>query len=232
MERRIKFATCLKTGLIASILLLTAACGGGTSVTLQSETDNSKIFIRLGEKRQLEKMESDLFGSFSSQENCLSYNSPFEGMANELILSLNGVLSELEKADDSLNGAVLLNGPPRETGTIAVYLCDGMKPKAYTLHRSVFISNEFLANLHLASIETQRVENFLPAAGFVLYHEIGHAALNHSAIKLRGENDEGGSSENSFDLPQELEADQFAFDIMVKTGLNLEGRYLAQSMVN
>ena len=51
---------------------------------------------------------------------------------------------------------------------------------------------------------------------------MGHAALNHSAGKLR-------VGAQQFDLPQELQADQFAYDAMAAAGIGLNGSEMAKA---
>jgi len=91
---------------------------------------------------------------------------------------------------------------------------------------SVFISSRFLDDLLAESVRQGAESVFESAAGFVLYHELGHAMLGHSSFKLQNTDDERTFS-NYFDFPQEIEADRFAYDALMRSGTGVGGIELA-----
>jgi len=222
----------LRRFLLAFPLIFLAACGSA-DVDMESQSQNSGIRINLSQKTSLEEMESEIFNTFGSYENCAYQDSRFADEAQRLIGMFNNVLRDIEPSDPSISGAELRSFPPREDDKLAVYLCGDLLSNAYTLYRSVFLSNPFIEELWYTAQESEREDLFESALGFVMYHELGHTILNHSVIKLESEDnydfaeDEESSAKN-FDLLQELEADQFAYDVISLVGLNVEGSNLAR----
>lgn len=204
-----------------------------TKLQTKSQTRNSGVSMNLSQKISLEEMESEIFNTFGSYQNCAYQDSRFADDAQRLVGMFNNVLSEMELSDSSISGAELRSFPPREDDKLAVYLCGDLLSDAYTLYRSVFLSNPFIEELWEAAQEDDKENLFESALGFVLYHELGHTILNHSAIKLENSDnsefteDEKSSAKN-FDLLQELEADQFAYNVILLVGLNVEGSNLAR----
>lgn len=208
------------------------ACGSA-DVNVEAESQNSGIQINLSQKTSLEEMESEIFDTFGSYDNCAYQNSHFADDAQKLIEMFNNVLRNMEPADPSISGAELRSFPPREDDKLAVYICGNLLSDAYTLYRSVFLSNPFIEKLWNTAQESEKGELFESALGFVLYHELGHTILNHSVIKLESAdnsdfNENEKSSAKNFDLLQELEADQFAYNMILLAGLNVEGSNLAR----
>lgn len=215
-----------KTLTIAFSILFLSACGGQAQLTLSSRTDNAEVNLTLGQETSLLEMESKVFDDFSSYDNCASGNSPHLWTVQSLLDSLNAVMYELRGIESSVQSALLLEYPPRDENSVAVYLCDDMRYSAYTLNLSVFISSRFLDEL-LAEAGRQGDESlFEAAAGFVLYHELGHAMLGHSALKLQN-SDEEPTFAGNFDFPQEIEADRFAYDALLRSGIGVDGIELA-----
>ena len=195
-------------------------------MTLSTKTDNAEVNLSLGQKSTLLEMESDIFDDFSSYDNCASGSSQHLWTIQSLLDSLNNVMYEMRGMDFSVQSAMLLEYPPRDENSVAVYLCDDLRYSAYTLHLSVFISSRFLDEL-LAESSLQGTESaFESAAGFVLYHELGHAMLGHSSLKLQSSDGEPSFAGN-FDFPQEIEADQFAYDALMRSGIGVDGIELA-----
>lgn len=209
--------------------LFMASCGGITEINVETESKNLGINFDLSRKNSLEEMESGVFDTFDSYENCLYENSRFADSVQGLIESFNGIIDDFESSGSSISGVELMNNPPREDDKLAVYLCGDLQSNAYAIYRSVFLSESFVEEVWKISRERDREDLFESALGFVLYHEIGHTILNHSEEKLiNGDSAYEGSYEINFDLPQELEADQFAYEAMSLTGLNAEGSSLAE----
>lgn len=208
-------------------MLFMAACGAQGQVTISSQTDNSRVNLTIGQKSSMVEMEADTFDEFISYDNCVYDNSAHLQTVQRLIDSLNRTLTELPGTDPAIDRAVLANYPPREEGIVAVYLCEELESPAYTLHLSVFVSSRYLDELLLASQILGMEESFESAAGFVLYHELGHALLGHSAFKLQS--GDGGELlyANNFDFPQEIEADQFAYESLWRGGIGVDGVELA-----
>ena len=215
-----------KTLLLAFSIVFLSACGSQARVTLSSKTDNAEVNISLGQKSTLLEMESDIFDDFSSYDNCASGNSQHLWTVQSLLDSLNNVMYEMRGLESSVQSALLLEYPPRDENSVAVYLCDDLGYSAYTLHLSVFISSRFLDELLAESLAQEAESSFESAAGFVLYHELGHAMLGHSSLKLRNSDGEPVYAGN-FDFPQEIEADQFAYEALMRSGIGIDGIELA-----
>mgnify|MGYP000193373039 CR=1 FL=1 len=214
------------TLILAFSMVFLAACGSQANVALSSKTENTKINLTLGQKSSLLEMESEIFNDLSSYDNCAFENSPHLWTIQSLIDSLNGVLHELHGIEPGVHSAELLEYPPRDENSVAVYLCDDLRYTAYSLHMSVFISSRFLDDLQAESARQGAGNAFESAAGFVLYHELGHAMLGHSSLKLQNTDDERTFS-NYFDFPQEIEADRFAYDALMRSGIGVDGIELA-----
>ncbi len=216
-----------RLALFALLPLIVAACGQGVQISLDSRTGNTEVNVNYtdqkgGNGKALKAMESRVFDTVP-EENCAPENSSYAWQIGTLIGAMN--------TSSKYQAAVLMEGPPRVDGTIAVYLCDGLGSKAYTLHKSVFISNSFLGKMEDEAFGQNRGDLLMPAIGFVLFHEIGHAALGHSAEKMYDAGSGGGL--HGFDILQETEADQFAFELMADLGLGVlgyEGADLARSL--
>jgi len=215
-----------KTLTIAFSILFLAACGSQAKVALSSKTKNAEVNLSLGQKSSLMEMESEIFNDFSSYDNCALENSPHLWTVQSLMDSLNSVLHELRGMESGVHPAVLLEYPPRDENNVAVYLCDDLRYTAYSLHMSVFISSRFLDDLLAESVRQEAESIFDSAAGFVLYHELGHAMLGHSSLKLQN-TDEEQTFSNYFDFPQEIEADRFAYDALMRSGIGVSGIELA-----
>jgi hypothetical protein len=136
---------------------------------------------------------------------------------------------ELVYNEPAIEHVILLSGPPRLESSVGIFLCDGLGFDASTLHRSIFISNEFLVELRSGAGEWGDEGLFGPAVAYIVFHEFAHAALNHSAVKLPKNNGSANGS-SGFDYPQEVEADRFAYNLMVLTGQDLLGMVMAQSL--
>jgi len=220
-------------GLLLTFPFIFLTACGSADVSVEAESQNTGIHINLSQKTSLEEMESEIFNTFGSYENCAYQDSRFADDAQRLIDMFNNVLHHMELSDSSISGAELRSFPPREDDRLAVYLCGELQSNAYTLYRSVFLSNPFIEELWDTAQESERENLFESALGFVMYHELGHTLLNHSVMKLKSaDNDDftehEKSSANSFDLLQELEADQFAYNVVSLVGLNAEGSNLAR----
>ncbi len=229
----IKCDDMLKKFLLLTLPFMFFAACGSADVNVEAQSKNSGIRINLLQKSSLEGMESEIFDTFGSYENCAYQDSRFADDAQRLIDMFNNVLRDMEPSDPSISGAELRSFPPREDDKLAVYLCGDLLSDAYTLYRSVFLSNPFIEKLWNTAQESGREELFESALGFVLYHELGHTILNHSAIKLGSSDsskftDDEKPDAKNFDLLQELEADQFAYDVVSLVGLNVEGSSLAR----
>lgn len=222
----------LRSFLLAFPFIFLTACGSA-DVNVESQSKNPGVHINLSQKTSLEEMESEIFNTFGSYENCAYQNSRFAGDAQRLIDMFNNILHHMDLSDSSISGAELRSFPPREDDKLAVYLCGELQSNAYTLYRSVFLSNPFIEKLWDTAQESEREDLFESALGFVLYHELGHTLLNHSVIKLESADNDYFTeheklSAKNFDLLQELEADQFAYDVVSLVGLNVEGSNLAR----
>lgn len=203
----------LRLAVFLSGALMLAACGGAAHGTV-ADVQTGPLSVSAAAKKALEKMETSAFSGAAGKVNCHNKSGSFGPEVTAALDAAAPYLAERTDIRPPVVSAILMDNPPRPEESIAVYICDGMETQAYTIFRSVFISSGFM----------QRLKNDTSAAGdtafrsalaFVLYHEIGHAALNHSAGKLDG----GGA----FSLPQELEADQFAYDLMAATGTGYSG---------
>ena len=212
--------------MLAFSILFLAACGSQANVALSPKTENAGADLTPGQKSSLLEMESEIFGDFSSYDNCAFENSPHLWTVQSLIDSLNAVLHEMRGMESGAHPAILLEYPPRDENSAAVYLCDDMRYSAYSLHMSVFISSRFLDELLAESVRLGAENLFESAAGFVVYHELGHAMLGHSSLKLQNTDDEQNFS-NYFDFPQEIEADRFAYDALMRSGIGVGGIELA-----
>lgn len=219
------------TLLITFSMLFMAACGGQAQVNITSKTDNAQLNLTLGHTSSLKEMESDIFDSFGSFDNCVYADSPHAWRVRSLLDSLNGVLYEMPGTDPYIQSVLPADYPPREEYTVAVYLCDDLQSTAYALHLSLFLSNRFLDELLLTARQSEREDDFLSAAGFILYHELGHALLGHSKIKIQSGDEYETTGEsyyaNNFDFPQEIEADEFAYNALLRTGVGVDGVDLA-----
>jgi len=201
------------------LLALVSACGAPAQVTLDAKTGNSSVDITVSQKIELSEMELAVFDGFDSWDNCRSENSAHASTLLYLIDMFNANLHAIPEKDPEIDGAVLMNSPPREENMVAVYLCAGLDSNAFTIHRSVFLSSVFLDELLKMSYTPENAGAYESAVGFVLYHEMGHALLNHSAGKM---------GDDGFDLPQEIAADGFAYNLLQLTGVGADGAELAR----
>ncbi|MDH5543780.1 MAG: hypothetical protein OEY64_12565 [Nitrospinota bacterium] len=223
---------------IGTFCLFLVACGGeGPNSTADAsvppDETRSKPLTELS-KASLSQMEMDVFNLNIPVEKCDIRNSPFASDMLSVITELNLHLGELENIEPLVREVLLLSVPPREEGTVGIYLCDDLEFSASTLFRSTFISNQFLERLRDGARTWGSDELFLPALSYVVFHEFAHAALNHSVVKLPGENDSGFPAVDrfEFDFPQEVEADRIAYNLMTATGQDLLGIVVAQSLDN
>lgn len=186
-----------------------AACGGGAQ-----GNGGGSLAVSTGAKKTLEKMETAAFAG-AAGFNCRPQASPYANDVKELLDTAAPVLSARIDVRPPATSIDLLTTPPRPEDGIGVFLCAGAESRTFTIFRTVFVSADFVHRLKENTANAGGDALFRSALAFVLYHEIGHAALNHSAAKL----DPGPS----FSLPQELEADQFAYDTMAAAGIGFAG---------
>lgn len=208
--------------LCALALALTfAACGNAGQVSAESQ--NPVVAISAAEKSVLEGLEGSSYKNSTKWENCVSSKSSYYADVSGLVDKINPVISKMAEVAPPVNGVALLDAPPRGENSVGVFLCDGMTTSANALYRTVSISNDFISKLKDAvRANGGGNEEFISGLAFVLYHEIGHAALNHSALKLR--------ADSKFGLPQELEADQFSLEMMTALGISTKGVETARTV--
>ena len=108
-------------------MLFMASCGSQGQITLSSQTDNSRVNLTIGQKSALVEMESATFDGFTSYDNCAYGNSAALPTVQSLIDSLNRTLTELPGTDPAIDSVLLVNYPPREEGSVAVYLCENLE---------------------------------------------------------------------------------------------------------
>jgi len=207
-------------GFLFALVLALSACGP-VHGQLTMGDKNANVTVSLAEKRTLEKIEAGVAATLPPGQNCVSSRSPYYYDVEWVIAKVNPVLEKRTDILPPVRGAYLLDNPPRVEDRIGVYLCSGMEANAFTLYRSVYLSNDFIGRLKDAAPARGGTDAYTSALAFVLYHEMGHAALNHSAVKIR-------AGAPQFDLPQELQADQFAYDAMAAAGIGLKGTELAR----
>ncbi len=200
--------------------LLFSACGGSTHGTITSGDKNWYIQVKFSAKNSLAEMENSAWNSIPGAQNCGVAKSPSAAEIAGIVEKINPYLAARGAAAADPVTAAVLNNPPHGDGQIAVYLCSGLPQAAYTVHRSVFLSTDFIDALAGAAPGWGGEPAFQSALAFVIYHEIGHAALGHSANALEN----GGS----FGPPEEIEADQFAYDAMSAAGIGYSGVELAK----
>lgn len=220
------------TRIIITVLfsLSTVACGGiGGGSADTGDTGYGSASLTQTEKASLTILEEGVLESLYFEGKCDLGNSEFAGSVEYAVGLINSRLAELEYNEPLIEQVVLLSGPPRFEGSVGIFICDGLGFNASTLHRSTFISTEFLAELRAGSEEWGDEAFFGPAVAYIVFHEFAHAALNHSAVKLP-KNDGSATGSSGFDYPQEVEADRFAYNLMVMTGQDLLGMVIAQSL--
>ncbi|MBI5638326.1 MAG: hypothetical protein HZA03_10195 [Nitrospinae bacterium] len=200
--------------------LVFSACGGSMHGTLTSNNKNVSIQLKFAAKKALENMETAAWDGIPGGGNCGNAKSSFAPEVNGLVEKINPYLAARAVTANAPLTASLLNNPPRGEEQIGVYLCAGLPRPAYTVHRAVFLSAGFIDALNGAAPGWGGEPAFRSALAFVLYHEIGHAALGHSAAALEN----GGG----FGPPEEIEADQFAYDAMAAAGIGYAGVELAK----
>jgi len=214
------------------VSLSSVACGGlggGSADAVTAETGYGSASLTQNEKASLSLLEGGVLESLYLDGKCDFGNSEFAESVESAIALINFKLDELKYNEPLIEQVVLLSGPPRLEGFVAIFLCDGLGFNASTLHRSSFISNGFLADLHAGAVEWGDEDLFNSAVSYIVFHEFAHAVLNHSAVKLPQNND-SASVTSGFDYPQEVEADRFAYNLMVMTGQDLLGMVMAQSL--
>ena len=227
-----------KTLFIGTFCLFLVACGGagpeGTAdASVPPDETRSKPLSELS-KASLSQLEMDVFDLNIPVEKCDIRNSHFSADVAAVIAELNLHLGDVENIEPVIREVLLLSVPPREDGTVGIFLCDDLEFSASTLFRSTFISNQFLEKLRDGARTWGSDELFLPALSYIIFHEFAHAALNHSVVKLPSETNSEYETVTSydFDFPQEVEADRLAYDLMTATGQDLLGIVVAQSLDN
>ncbi len=200
--------------------LLLSACGGSAHGAFTSNNKNWYIQVKFSAKNALADMENSAWNGIPGGENCGIAKSPFAPNVGGLVDQVNPYLALRGATAADPVTAALLNNPPHGDGQIGVYLCAGLAQAAYTVHRSVFLSADFINALDGAAPGWGGEPAFRSALAFVIYHEIGHAALGHSATALEN----GGG----FGPPEEIAADQFAYDAMSAAGIGYSGVELAK----
>lgn len=200
--------------------LLLSACGGATHGTITSTNKNGYIQINFASKKSLATMETAAWDGIPGGENCGIAKSSFAPEVKGLVDKINPYLAARAVTITVPPTAVLLNNPPHGEEQVGVYLCGGLSQPAYTVHRSVFLSADFISALNGSALGWGGDPAFHSALAFVIYHEIGHAALGHSATAVEN----GGG----FGPPEEIAADQFAYDAMAAAGIGYSGVDLAK----
>lgn len=215
------------------IALFISACGSNADVYVSAESNTGSKRLTLHVRNSLTDMETEIFQTFSFSNNCDYDASPYSEDVQRIIEDINLNLPNLPDFEPPVNAVFLQSGPPRWSGTVAVHLCEELEAGAFTLFRSVFLSNAFLENLYSGALAWGDDELFEPALAYILFHEVGHAVMNHSADKIPPVEEEENAplgEHHHFDLPQEIEADSFAYDLMVLTDRNLLGMVMAHSL--
>lgn len=184
---------------------------------LNSNNKNLNVQLSFAVKKSLEGMETAAWSDIPGAQSCGTAKSPFTPEVSGLIEKLNPFLAARAAVPSA---AALLNNPPRGEEQVGVYLCGGLAQPAYTIHRTVFFNAGFIEVLNAAASGWGGEPAFRSALAFILYHEIGHAALGHSAAALES----GGG----FGPPEEVAADQFAYDAMAAAGIGYSGVELAK----
>lgn len=205
-------------GTLCAFLL--AACGGATHGTITSNNKNGYIQVKFASKKSLATMETAAWDGIPGGLNCGTAKSSFAPEVSGLVDKINPYLAMRALATPAPAAAALLNNPPHGDEQVGIYLCAGLAQPAYTVHRSVFLSADFIKALDGAAPGWGGEPVFRSALAFVIYHEIGHAALGHSAAAVEN----GGG----FGPPEEIAADQFAYDAMAAAGIGYAGVELAK----
>lgn len=207
---------------LAAVALALAVSACGDASRFSAENQSAAVAITAAEKTALTSLEDLSYKNSNKWDNCVSSRSVFFNEASVAIEKINPLVSKMGDVAPPVVDIALLDAPPRGENSVGVFLCDGMSSNANALFRTVSISNEFLGKLKEASLANGGDGRTFPSAlAFVIYHEVGHAVLNHSAVKLR--------PDSSFGLPQELEADQFALDMMFGAGIDTRGVEIARA---
>lgn len=206
-----------------ALALAISACGNVGQVSADSKS--AAVSISPTEKSSLEGLEGSSYQNSAQWRDCVSSASPFYPDVSGLVGKINPVIGKMADISPPVNEVALLDAPPRGENSVGVFLCNGMSASANALYRTVSLSNDFIGRLKEAvRANGGGDDEFVSGLAFVLYHEIGHAVLNHSALKLRGD--------AKFGLPQELEADQFALDVMAAVGISTKGVETARSVAD
>jgi len=219
----------LRQGIVLVLSFLLSACGGYANTRVSGQTDTGAVSVSMQAIQSLTDMETGSFGDIASQGGCDFTDSRHVAAVAEIVDELLFYLPEMGNFEPPVNSVLLRKRPPREDGTIAVYLCRGLTSNAFTLFRSIYLSESFLDDLRKTSVEWGDERLYFSALAYVVYHEVGHAVLNHSATRIPGTDGNPGGS-GGFDLPQELEADSFAYDLIRITGRDPLGVVMAQSL--
>ncbi len=212
-----------RQGIVLVVSFFLSACGGYANTDMSAHTDAGAVSVSAQALHSLANMETGTFDDIISPGSCDSAGSHNMASVSAILDELNSSLPEMGNFEPPANSVLLRKRPPREDGTIAVYLCRGLASNAFTLFRSIYLSESFLDNLRTTAAEWGDDRLYFSALAYVVYHEVGHAVLNHSAARIPGGSD-------GFDLPQELEADAFAYDLIQITGRNPLGVVMAQSL--
>jgi hypothetical protein len=208
---------------LAAVALALAISACGQSGMTSAQNQNAAVTMSAAEKKSLGNLELVLYQNTSQWQDCVSSKSVFYPEAAQIIDKANPVVARMTDIAPPLLEVKLLDAPPRSDNAVGIFLCDRMTSNAYALYRTISLSNEFIAKLKEAALANGGDNaTFTSALAFVIYHELGHAALNHSALKIR--------DNAQFGLAQELEADQFALDLMTSVGLDKKGVDVARSV--
>jgi len=219
----------LRQGIVLVVSVLLSACGGAANTRVSGLADTGALSLSMQAIQSLKNMETGSFSDITSHGGCDFTDSHNAASVSEILDELNLYLPEMGNFEPPVNSVLLRKNPPREDGTVVVYLCSGLDSNAFALFRSIYLSESFLDDLRKTAVEWGDESLYFSALAYVVYHEVGHAVLNHSAARLPGMDGTSGGS-GGFALPQELEADAFAYDLIRITGRDPLGVIMAQSL--
>ena len=168
--------------LVIGSCLLMACSGGAVEGGGGSGGAGIGIYLSPALQSDLSMMEEEAYLSISALGGGDMTASPYLADLNEVVARLNSYLPAMAAIRPELNLLLLQSGPPRLTGTAALYLCNGMGFPAATMHRSIFVSHSFIGSLWLEAANWGAPELFRPSLAYLVYHEFAHAALGHSAM--------------------------------------------------